>query len=116
MPIIMFLSAAHTLARNGHVVVDAFVRTLSSRARARLELVTDAMSVVLLLAVTSIASGVVFQSWRTGYRTFSTVLTFPEYIPQIVMPVGLALLTLQQVAQLVSSIRRRGGNNPSKEI
>jgi TRAP-type C4-dicarboxylate transport system permease small subunit len=120
MPFIMFLSAAYTLARNGHVMVDALVRTLDPRARARLEIATDAMSVLLLLAVTVIASAVVVQSWRTGYRTFSTVLTFPEYIPQIVMPLGLALLTLQQIATLVGSIRSRGetkrGSKLTQEI
>jgi C4-dicarboxylate transporter, DctQ subunit len=116
MPFIMFLSAAYTLARNGHVMVDAFVRTLNPTARARLEIVTDAMSVLLLLAVTVIASGVVVQSWRTGYRTFSTVLTFPEYMPQVVMPLGLALLTLQQIATLVGSIRRRGESKRDSKL
>jgi TRAP-type C4-dicarboxylate transport system permease small subunit len=108
MPLIMFLSAAYTLERGGHVIVDAFVRTLKPKPLAKLEIVTDAMSVVLLLAVTVITTGVVVQSWQTGYRTFSTVLTFPEYIPQIVMPVGFALLTLQQIATLIGSIRNHG--------
>lgn len=105
MPFIMFLSAAHTLAGKGHVMVDAFVRILSSRTRARLEIVTDALSVVLLAAITVIACGVVYHSWSTGYKTFATVITFPEYIPQLVMPVGLALLTLQQLSELVGNIR-----------
>ena len=116
MPFIMFLSAAHTLARKGHVVVDAFVRTLSARTQARLEVVMDALSVPLLVAVTAIACGVVYQSWSAGYRTFATVVTFPEYIPQIVMPVGLALLTLQQIAELLSGIRRLHGNQPGEKV
>jgi C4-dicarboxylate transporter, DctQ subunit len=108
MPFIMFLSAAYTLARNGHVMVDAFIRTLNPKTRGKLEIFTDAISVILLFAVTAIVTGVVIQSWRMGYRTFATVMTFPEYIPQIVMPLGLALLTLQQIATLIGSIRTHG--------
>lgn len=108
MPWIAYLAAARTLATNGHVAVDAFVLKLSRKSRARLEIATDTLSVLLLLVVTWIACGVVFESSQSGYRAFSTAFTFPEYLPQIVMPVGLALLTLQQLALLVGCVRRYG--------
>lgn len=106
MPVIAYLAAARTLARNGHVNVDAFIVKLSPTGRARLEIGTEAISLILLVAVTWIASSVVFESWQTGYKAFSTAITFPEYVPQLVMPVGLALLTVQQLERLLRCVRR----------
>ena len=116
MPFIAFLAAARTLAVNGHVTVDVFVLKLSRKSRARLEIATDAVSVLVLLVVTWIAFAVLFESWQTGYKAFSTAFTFPEYLPQIVMPAGLTLLTLQQVARLVGCVRGYGAGAPDGKL
>ena len=108
LPVIGFLGAAGTLAHNGHVAVDVLVQKLSPKAQAGLAIVTEAFSVLLLLVVTVITVGVVMEFWESGYKEFSTSVTFPEYLPQIAMPVGLALLTMQQMRQFVGSIRRYG--------
>lgn len=110
LPVIGFLGAAGTLAHNGHVAVDVLVQKLSPKAQAGLAIVTDAFSVLLLLVVTVITVGVVMEFWESGYKEFSTSVSFPEYLPQIAMPVGLALLTMQQMRQFIGSIRRYGAH------
>lgn len=105
MPFIAYLAAARTLARNGHVSVDFFVIKLRPAARTKLELATDAFSVALLAFVTYIAAAAVFETWQTGYRAFSTSFTFPEFLPQLVMPIGLLLLTLEQAVRVLTGWR-----------
>lgn len=106
MPVIAFLSAAATLRKNGHVSVDVLVKALSKRLRARLEVLTEAFSLVLVAAVTIAAGSYVYQSWESGTMTFSTAVTFPEYWPQMVLPTGLLFLTFQQLFGLVDALRR----------
>ncbi|MCP1677238.1 TRAP-type C4-dicarboxylate transport system permease small subunit [Natronocella acetinitrilica] len=105
MPFIAFMGAAGALRRNAHVTVDALIDCLNERLRLGLAVVTEAFSVILLLIITWFAVLVVMDSWESGTRAFSTVLTFPEYVPQVIMPVGLGLLTLQQVTRLCDAVR-----------
>ncbi len=62
MPFIAYLAAARTLASDGHVSVDFFVLKLRPAARTKLEIGTDAFSVVLLAAITCIAFAVVLEA------------------------------------------------------
>ena len=88
------------------MAVDVLVQKLSPKAQAGLAIVTEAFSVLLLLVVTVIAFGVVMEFWESGYRAFSTSVSFPEYLPQIAMPVGLVLLTMQQMRHFIGSVHR----------
>lgn len=106
MPAITFLAAAATLRKNGHVTVDALINVLGSRPRAGLEVLTEAFSVLVVAAVTVAAVMLVHESWESGTRTFSTAVSFPEYLPQMVMAVGLSLLALQQVFKLIDAVHR----------
>lgn len=115
MPFITYLAAARTLEMGAHVNVDAFVTRLSERRRMQLEVVMEALSVILIAALTVIGLLVVRESWESGYKAFSTSVTFPEFIPQMVMPLGLAVLCLQQAERFFASVRRlnaasTGGN------
>ena len=104
MPFIAFLAAAATLGKNAHVAVDVLVNLLSEMSRLKLRIFTEALSVALLAAVTWMAVLEVHDNWISGTKAFSTVLTFPEYIPQIIMPIGLMLLTCYQVLAFVDTI------------
>jgi len=97
MPLITFLGVAWTLRKNGHVSVDILTSQLSPRPRAILAAVMDSLSVVLLVCITVFAYMTVMESYEQGTRSFATAITFPEFIPQIVMPVGLLLLLLEQI-------------------
>ena len=105
MPFIAFLAAAATLGKNAHVTVDALVDALSKKNRQKLEPVTELISLLLLTGVTGMAVLEVHDNWLSGTRDFSTVLTFPEFLPQIVMPFGLALLTCYQFFKFVDAVR-----------
>lgn len=110
MPIITFLGAARTLRINGHVSVDIVTTRLPPRLRARIAAVMDSLSVVVLALVTIFASMTVLESYSYGTRSFATAVTFPEFIPQIVMPVGLLLLLLEQLRLTVLAWRRAKSN------
>ena len=105
MPFIAFMGAAGALRRNAHVTVDALVDRLRERMQLGIAVITELFSVILLLAITWFAVLVVIDTWESGTRAFATVVTFPEYVPQIVMPVGLGLLTLQQIIRLREAVR-----------
>src|SRR3546814_13034056 len=48
----------------------------------------------------------VIDNYESGTRSFSTVLTFPEYIPQVTMPIGLLILAGFQLSRLVDAWRQ----------
>ncbi|NYT44304.1 TRAP transporter small permease [Alcaligenaceae bacterium] len=116
MPAIALLAAGATLQKNEHVSVDALVNLLPPNRRLALLVFTEAFSVILLMAVTYLMMLEVHDNWQSGTRSFSTLITFPEYIPQFVMPIGLALLTLHQALKLADSIRDCRALNKAKRM
>jgi TRAP-type C4-dicarboxylate transport system permease small subunit len=104
MPIIAFFAAAATLRRNHHVAVDAVVNLLSARSRLRLAVLTEVLSLVAVTFMTWAMLMEVIDNYETGTRSFSTVITFPEYLPQVPMLIGLLILAGHQFLKLVDAI------------
>jgi len=111
MPVIAFFAAGATLGKKAHVAVDAFVNLLSERSKERLALVTELLSLAIIAIVAWISVLEVMDNMETGTRAFSTVFTFPEYIPQIAMPVGLVILTFYQVGEVRNAWRALTSNH-----
>lgn len=95
MPAIAFLSLAYTMRAEAHVKVELLINHLSPLWHARLERLTDFLTALVCLALTWYSAAHVIQLYEGGDRSFASVWTFPEYIPQSVVPLGLALLGLQ---------------------
>lgn len=66
----------------------------------------ETLYALLVAVVTVLACLTVVESYEEGTRSFSTAVTFPEFIPQLVMPFGLALLLAQQIRLCVDGWRR----------
>lgn len=104
MPLIAFLAAGAALKKNEHVAVDIFINKLNSSNNKRLTVINELVSVVVIGYVLYAAATEVFYNYVDGIRSFSTVITFPEYIPQIVMLVGIFVLLLMQFLKLTQSV------------
>ena len=99
-----FLGAPYTLRRNRHLEVDLVVIRLSPTARKCLGLITDFVCVAFCVLAVRQAIVFVHVSYVTEAQSVSE-LEVPLYIPEMAIPVGLALLGLEFVARL---LRRLG--------
>ena len=98
-----FLGSGYVLLLNGHVNVDLLVKAVSPPWRRLLELT----SILLCLAFCGLLG---WSGWNffhealiNGWKT-QTVWKLPLWIPLLPLPLGMALLFLQYLAELV----RRG--------
>jgi TRAP-type C4-dicarboxylate transport system permease small subunit len=95
-----FLGSAYVLLLKGHVNIDLLVNAAGPRARR----VLDTVNVLLCLLFCALLG---WSSWHflsealaNGWKT-PTVWKLPLWIPLLPLPVGLALLFLQYVAELL---------------
>lgn len=98
MAAITYFSLAHTFRVGGHVDADILTSQLSDPWRRRLAVVTGILTVVVTAVFLWSAIGTVSRSFADEDRAMIGLWYFPVYLPQIVMPVGLALLLLQMLA------------------
>jgi TRAP-type C4-dicarboxylate transport system permease small subunit len=94
-----FIGSAYVLMLKGHVNVDLLPMALPPGPR----LVLNAISGVLSLAFCALLaySGwtYFYEAWAEGWRTAS-VWRLPLWIPLLPLPLGIALLCLQYIAEL----------------
>ena len=95
-----FLGSPYVLLYRGHVGVDLLPNMAGPRGRFVLGLVGGIIS-ILFCAVLAYSSWEHFhEAWAGGWRT-DTVWALPLWIPLLPLPVGMALLCLQYVAELM---------------
>lgn len=94
---IAFLGLGPTLASDEHVRIDLFTRRLGNRANRALR--ATAMAAIAAYAAISAHGGVemVRHSMRFGRRSL-TLLSVPVWIPQLLIPIGMALLCVVALA------------------
>lgn len=109
MPVIAFFAAGAALKRNAHVAVDALTNAVSLRTKRCFAVVAESLGLVAVVGLTYAAFLEVIDNYESGTRSFSTVLTFPEYLPQIAMPVGLLILVGFQLLNLIHALREQLG-------
>lgn len=99
---IVFLGLSYTLRVGEHVSVGLLVRRLSPEVRYIVHLVTTTLSIgVIGVAVWQIWVLVV-KSYSDGTLSLGNLRT-PQYIPQIVVFVGVVLFALQAIAKLLET-------------
>lgn len=103
-----FLGSGYVLLLKGHVNIDLLPNAVGPRTRH----VLDVVNAVLCLAFCALLG---WSSWHffsealvNGWKT-PTVWKLPLWIPTLPLPLGLALLFLQYVAEL---LRQRRGETP----
>lgn len=100
MALITFLSLAYTQVMGGHVDADILVAKLSPRWRSRLGAVTDALSMIVAAALLWSSITTVLNSLKEGTKEMIGLWIVPNYLPQLIMPLGLGLLVLVILAEL----------------
>ncbi len=92
-----FLGAPYILLTRGHVAVDVLPLMVAAPMRRRLFLIGHLVTFVFCLAFLYAAIPWWFDSFQTG-QTTSTIWRARVWIPYLSVPVGLALLCLQLIA------------------
>jgi TRAP-type C4-dicarboxylate transport system permease small subunit len=101
-----FIGAPYILLTHGHVRVDALPLVLRPRARRALHVAGSAVALVFCLFFLWAAVPWWYEAWQTG-QTTPSIWRARLWIPYLAVPVGLALLCLQFVAEIYVVLTRR---------
>ena len=102
---------AHTFRSDGHITVDLLVRRLGPRTRAGLRAATLLLGSAFVTVVAWQTLDTALQAHR--YGRVSTVMLYPLWLPQLVIPLGFALLLAAMLLALARGWRRvKGGGVP----
>jgi TRAP-type C4-dicarboxylate transport system permease small subunit len=101
--IVIFWGLAYTFQIGGHIRVDLVTTHLPGPARAWLRVVTLGVGVALLAVVSWVTGLSAVTAYR--YERVSTVMLYPIWIPMLVIPTGLALMTISQLVALVRQVQ-----------
>lgn len=101
----VFLGLGHTLRENAHIRVDVVTQYLPERVRLYLRVATSFLSLGYLVLLT-------WQTWALAQRSLLrgaiypySVTGMPAFVPQLLMPLGIALLGLQMIVDIVRDSR-----------
>ncbi len=100
----IFLGLAATLKVGGHVRVNLLLKAVSDRLRQRLSIVGTVFAMSASGYFTWRAGAMAHESWLFGDLSFGQIAV-PMWIPQSVMVIGLAMLTLAFLDLLLSLLR-----------
>jgi len=101
-----FIGGPYVLLTRGHVNVDVLPLYVGPRVRWWLALIAIAISLAFALIVTVLAAQFWYEAWENTWRSPS-MWRVRLWIPYSAMPVGLAVLTLQYVADLLKLLTGR---------
>ncbi len=92
----VFLGTAHTMRRKGHVMVDVLTMKLPRPWRRTIELVTHLLILALAVFLAAASAKSCWMAFKMNELTFSA-LYLPLYYPLSAIPVGMALLVLEEM-------------------
>lgn len=99
---VAFLGLAYTLRARAHVRVRLLIDRLSYKTRYVLHFPVTLLSIVVVTVGLSRAFVTTWRSYESGVISLGIVGT-PQYLPQLVMVVGMAIFLIQLIALLFSS-------------
>src|SRR5207302_3926642 len=102
----VFMSAAAVQVRRGHIGIEAVASLLSDRANRARQFVVDVMSLAFCAFFAWKAWLLLHEAATEGYRS-STTWEAPLWIPYSLMTAGMALLSIQILAQIVAALVHR---------
>lgn len=115
MPAITFLALARTYRDGQHVCVDLFVRQLPARAAAVLARFVELLTLGLSALLAWYAARLAWHSLVEGEQLMVGIWSVPLALPQVALPIGLAVLTLQVLVSLVAGAPE-GALDPAREV
>ncbi|MBM3346162.1 MAG: TRAP transporter small permease [Betaproteobacteria bacterium] len=116
MPSVVFLAAGHALLHDGHIRVDTLYNRLTTKPKRWIALVNESTGLVVMALLVWFAIQMVWKIHAAEDVATAGTYTYPEYLPRIVVPVGLAVMAFGQalvwlhtVLAVVSPKRFPGG-------
>lgn len=101
MPIIVFLALSYTQGTHGHVGMDLFLDSLSSRARRHATMATLLFSLIMCAILAWFSGKNAFQLWQYGDVTM-TPPYFKTWPAAASIALGYALISLRMYIQLLN--------------
>lgn len=96
MPSMVFLAAGHTLLYDGHIRIDTIYNRLTTRPKRWIALVNETTGLTVMVLLVWFAIQMVGRIHAAENVATAGTYTFPEYLPRVVVPVGLAVMALGQ--------------------
>ena len=101
-----FIGSPYLLLSRGHVNVDVLPIYLGQEGRYRHALASMLMSLAFCAVMTVLTFQFWYEAWENNWRSES-IWRARLWIPYAAMPVGLALLSLQYVAEIIKLVTGR---------
>ena len=101
-----FIGSPYLLLSRGHVNVDVLPVYLGQEGRYRLALASMLMSLAFCAVMTVLTFQFWHEAWENNWRSES-MWRARMWIPYAAMPVGLALLSLQYIAEIMKLVSGR---------
>lgn len=101
-----FIGAPYVLLHKGHVNVDLLPLYAGRRWRMVLAVTAAVLSLVFCLILAGYGAHYLHEAYVNGWRT-ETVWSLPLWIPLLPLPIGMALLSLQYVADILCLVSGR---------
>ncbi|OGP59344.1 MAG: hypothetical protein A2V65_10150 [Deltaproteobacteria bacterium RBG_13_49_15] len=99
-----FLGAPYGLKQNAHINIDMIVIIFSKRVQKRLEIVTSFLSLLFCLFLTWRGCVMWLEAFEGGWKSPS-LLSVPLIYPYALIPLGMALTSLQYIIRLMDIIK-----------
>lgn len=107
MAIAVTFGAAHTLNVGGHIRVDVVYDRLTGRRRVIADLMAWAAGVIFCAVLTWRMAELALRSFRAGARSMD--LNLPLAVPQALIALGTAAITVEAIVLFVAALRRLRG-------
>lgn len=101
-----FVGSPYVLLTKGHVGVDLIAHYVNHGVRFALALSVSIVALGFCLLLTWTGAEYFWEAWRGGWRT-ETVWALPLWIPILPLPVGMAVLSLQYIADILCLLTGR---------
>lgn len=102
---LLFLGVGYSLREQALLRVEFIINVLPRRVRPVVELFYDLAALGISLVLLYQLARLAVSSWERG-MVAPTLMETPIYIPQVVMPLGAALLVLGLLAEIARDLRR----------
>jgi len=114
---IVFLGLGYGLETGAHISVDLIIDMLSPKKHHSVHLATDILTLLIVIMFTWESFVVVLRSYNEGKIALSLLLT-PLYLPQLLIPIGFAVLCLQLILEIFQLLTNKlpMSKNRHKEI
>lgn len=101
----VYLGASYALREDAHVRVDVVIIRLTEKSQLILRVITSCLSVIYGGLLTWKTVELVIYYRETNAQAMS-ILETPTWIPAIIVPVGMAILTLQMIMDTAKAVRK----------